>query len=81
MVNDAIEAAADNACITVDLACTEVANAAWKRGVHAAHDAKTVKASLDDALAFIRETCEVIPADAIITPAWDTHDPAPYNCL
>ena len=57
----AIETAADNACITVDLACTEVANAAWKRAVHAAHDAETVKASLDDALAFIRETCEVIP--------------------
>ena len=67
----AIDAAADNACITVDLACTEVANAAWKRAVHAAHDAKTLKASLDDALAFIRETCEVIPADDIITPAWD----------
>ena len=67
----AIDAAADNACITVDLACTEVANAAWKRAVHAAHDAKTVKASLDDALAFIRETCDVIPADDIITPAWD----------
>jgi predicted nucleic acid-binding protein len=67
----AIEAAADHECITVDLACTEVANAAWKRAVHAAHDAKTVKLSLDDAIAFIRETCDVIPADDLITPAWD----------
>jgi len=67
----AIEAAADHACITVDLACTEVANAAWKRAVHAGNDGTMVKASLDDAIAFIRETCEVIPADDIITPAWD----------
>jgi len=67
----ATDAAAENACITVDLAYIEVANAAWKRAVHAAHDAKTVKASLDDALAFIRETCDVIPADDLITSAWD----------
>ena len=67
----AIDVAAENACITVDFACTEVANTAWKRAVHAVHDAKTVKASLDDALAFIRETCDVIPADDLITPAWD----------
>jgi predicted nucleic acid-binding protein len=67
----AIKVAADHACITVDIACTEVANAAWKRAVHAGNDGTTVKASLDDALAFIRETCEVIPADDIITPAWD----------
>ena len=67
----AIEAAADHECITVDLACTEVANAALKRAVHTAHDTKTVKVSLDDAIAFIRETCDVIPADDLITPAWD----------
>jgi len=67
----AIEAAADNACITVDLACTEVANAAWKRAVHAGNDPESVKTSLDDAIAFIRETCEVIPAHDLITPAWD----------
>ena len=30
-----------------------------------------VKASPDDAMAFIKETCEVIPADELIIPAWD----------
>ena len=67
----AIDAAADSACITVDLAYTEVANAAWKRAVHAGNDPGTVKVSLDNAIAFIRETCEVIPAQDLITPAWD----------
>jgi predicted nucleic acid-binding protein len=67
----AIDAVADSACITVDLACTEVANAAWKRAVNAGNDPGTVKVFLDNAIAFIRETCEVIPAHDLITPAWD----------
>jgi len=67
----AIDAVADHDCITVDLACTEVANAAWKRAVHAGNDPESVKTSLDDAIAFIRETCDVIPAHDLITPAWD----------
>ncbi|MFA6224858.1 MAG: type II toxin-antitoxin system VapC family toxin [Methanoregula sp.] len=67
----AIDAAADHDCITVDLAYTEVANAALKRAVHAGNDPGTVKSSLDNAIAFIRETCEVIPAQDLITPAWD----------
>jgi len=67
----AIDAAADHDCITVDLACTEVANAAWKRAVHAGNDPESVKRSLDDAIAFIQETCDVIPAHDLITPAWD----------
>jgi len=67
----AIDAAADHDCITVDLACTEVANAAGKRAVHAGNDPESVKTSLDDAIAFIQETCEVIPAHDLITPAWD----------
>ena len=67
----AIGAVADSACITVDLAYTEVANAAWKRAVHAGNDPGTVKVFLDNAIAFIRETCEVIPAHDLITPAWD----------
>ena len=67
----AIEAAADHDGITVDLACAEVANAAWKRAVHAGNDPESVKTVLDDAIAFIRETCEVIPAHDLITPAWD----------
>ena len=67
----AIDTAADHDCITVDLAYTEVANAAWKWAVHAGNDPGTVKTSLDNAIAFIRETCEVIPAHDLITPAWD----------
>jgi predicted nucleic acid-binding protein len=67
----AIDAAADHTCITVDVAYTEVANAAWKRAVHAGNDPGSVKKFLDDAIAFIRETCEVIPAHELITPAWD----------
>ena len=61
-----------------------MANAAWKRAVHAGHDQSTVKASLDDAIAFIMETCEVIPADELITPAWDLacqHRIAMYDAL
>ena len=67
----AIESAADHECITVDLAYTEVANVAWKRVVHTGNDQTTIKASLDDATAFIQETCAVIPADELISPAWD----------
>ena len=67
----AIDAAADRSCVTVDLAFTEVANAAWKRAVHAGNDPATVKTCLDDSIAFIRETCEVIPAHDLITPSWD----------
>jgi predicted nucleic acid-binding protein len=67
----AIDAAADHTCITVDIAYTEVANTAWKRAVHAENDPGTVKVSLDNAIVFIRETCEVIPANDLITPAWD----------
>jgi predicted nucleic acid-binding protein len=71
ITDKAIEAAVDHDCITVDLAYTEVANAAWKRAVHTGQDVQTVKASLDDAMAFIKETCRVIPADELIIPAWD----------
>jgi len=67
----AIDAAADHTCITVDMACTEVANAAGKRAVHAGNDQGTVKTLLDNAITFIRETCEILPAHDLITPAWD----------
>lgn len=71
LTGQAIDAADDRDCITVDLAYTEVANAAWKRAVHAGNDPGIVKTFLDNAIAFIRETCEVIPAQELITPAWD----------
>ncbi len=67
----AIDAVTDHECITVDLAYTEVANAAWKRVVHAGNDPGTVKIFLDNAVAFINETCVVIPAHDLITQAWD----------
>lgn len=67
----AIDTAAEHDCITVDLAYTEVANAAWKRAVHAGLDHESVKVFLDNAIAFIQETCEVIPAQDLITPAWN----------
>lgn len=67
----AIDAVTDHDCITVDLAYTEVANAAWKRAVHSGNDSSMVKILLDNAVAFINETCEVIPAHDLITPAWD----------
>jgi predicted nucleic acid-binding protein len=67
----AIEAAADNECITVDLAYTEVANAAWKRVMHAGDDPASIRSCLDDSIAFIRETCEVVPARELMAPAWD----------
>ena len=71
ITDKAIEAAVDHECTTVDLAYTEVANAAWKRAVHTGQDMQTVKTALDDAMAFIKETCDVIPADELINPAWD----------
>lgn len=67
----AIEAAADHTCITVDLAYTEVANAAWKRVLHAGNDPVLIRTYLDNAIAFVRETCDVIPSEKLITPAWD----------
>jgi predicted nucleic acid-binding protein len=67
----AIDAAADHDCITVDLAYAEVANSAWKRAVHAGNDPESIKTCLDDSIAFIEETCEVIPAHDLIPPAWD----------
>jgi len=67
----AIEAAAGHPCITADLAYPEVANVAWKRVVQAKNDPGLMKTFLDDAFSFIRETCEVIPAYDLNTPAWD----------
>jgi len=56
--------------ITTDLAYVEVANVAWKRSVHAGNDPGRLKPMLDNAIAFIRETCDVIPALELIDPAW-----------
>jgi predicted nucleic acid-binding protein len=66
-----IDIVADHDCITVDLVYTEVANVAWKRAVHTGNDPTLVKTLLDDSITFIQETCTVIPAHKLITPAWD----------
>ncbi len=67
----AIDVAADNTCITVDLAYVEVSNVAWKRSVHGGNDSELIKTSLCNGIAFIREICEVIPAHELINLAWD----------
>ena len=58
-------------CTTVDLAYSEVANVGWKRAVYAGQDREAVKSALDECLAFIRETCEVIPAQDLVHEACD----------
>ena len=58
-------------CTTVDLAYAEVANVAWKRAVHTGQGREAVKSALDECIAFIRETCEVIPAQDLIPEAYD----------
>lgn len=58
-------------CTTVDLAYTEVANVAWKRSSHNGQDAATVKNMLGECTAFIRETCQVLPAQDLIPAAYD----------
>ncbi|MDP3565424.1 MAG: type II toxin-antitoxin system VapC family toxin [Methanoregula sp.] len=70
MTGKAIDAAAGHTCITVDLAYTEVSTAAWKRVVHAGNDPELIRTYLENAIAFIDESCEVIPAQDLITPAW-----------
>jgi predicted nucleic acid-binding protein len=67
----AIEVIEDNNCITVDLAFSEVTNVAWKRVAHSDFSVETVKSSFEDCIAFIRESCEVIPSQDLVIPAWD----------
>lgn len=67
----AIEAAGHSDCVTVDLAYAEVANVAWKRAMHTGNDPVAVKSTLDKCIAFIEETCEVIPARDLMIPAYD----------
>ncbi|MEN6610980.1 MAG: type II toxin-antitoxin system VapC family toxin [Methanoregulaceae archaeon] len=67
----AIEIAERHDCITVDLAYAEVANVAWKRVTHSSQDTDAVKSSLDECLAFIRETCQVIPVQDLVPEAYN----------
>lgn len=67
----AIEVAEGNDCTTVDLAYAEVANIAWKRAIQSESTLETVKAALTESQAFIRETCQVIPALDLAAEAFD----------
>lgn len=58
-------------CITVDLAYAEVANVAWKITVRSQQKKETIDPLLADSLAFIRETCRVIPIQDLLPEAYD----------
>jgi len=58
-------------CTTVDLAYTDVANVAWTRASLAGHEGSTMKNALSECTAFIRETCQVLPAQDMIPAAYD----------
>ena len=57
--------------ITIDLALAETANVAWKRTVHQDLDPDAIRSSLADCIAFITETCELIPSCDLVEPAYD----------
>jgi len=67
----AIEMVEQSEGITLDLAYAEVANVAWKRVVHAKNDPAAIRSSLSDCIAFIAETCELLPAGDLVVPAYD----------
>lgn len=66
----AIGIAEDSECSTVDFACAEVGNVAWKRVVHGGFGIEDVRMQYDDALRFITGTCEVIPMNTLLLPAF-----------
>jgi predicted nucleic acid-binding protein len=71
ITSQAIEIVEQSDGITLDLAYAEVSNVAWKRAVHAKNDPAMTRASLSDCIAFISETCEVIPSRDLVVPAYD----------
>jgi predicted nucleic acid-binding protein len=80
----AIEIAESHDCTTVDLAYVEVANVAWKRVRYAGQDPEIVRSGLADAQAFIRETCNVLPAPDLMPVAYDlacSHGITVYDAL
>ncbi|MDK2917227.1 MAG: hypothetical protein PWR25_1784 [Euryarchaeota archaeon] len=80
----AIEIVENHDCTTVDLAYAEVANVAWKRVRHSGQDQGLVMSALADAQAFIRETCQVVPARDLIPAAYDlacSHGITIYDAL
>jgi predicted nucleic acid-binding protein len=79
-----LDIAENNDCTTVDLAYAEVANVAWKRVRHDSQDIEKVRSSLGECHGFIRETCQVIPAQDLIIEAYDvacSHRITVYDAL
>jgi predicted nucleic acid-binding protein len=71
ITDQAIEMVEQSDGITTDLAYAEVANVAWKRVVYATNDHAAIRSSLSDCIAFISETCELIPSRDLVAPAYD----------
>lgn len=67
----AIELVEQSDGITLDLAYAEVSNVAWKRVVQAKHDPAAIRSSLADCIAFIAETCELVPTCDLVVPAYE----------
>lgn len=80
----ALAIAESHDCITVDLAYVEVASVAWKRVAHAGQDAEITKSGLNECTAFIRESCQVLPAQDLVPRAYDlacSHRITVYDAL
>lgn len=71
ITGQAIRIVEQNEGITTDLALAETAHVAWKRTVHKHQDPAAVRSSLADCIAFIAETCELIPVSGLAEPAYD----------
>lgn len=67
----AIEIVEQSEGITTDLALAETANVAWKRTVHIKQDPAVIRSSLSDCIAFISDTCDLIPTQELVEPAYD----------
>ena len=52
ITSKAIDITAEHTCITIDLAYTEVANAAWKRALYTDTDPKSVQLFLDNGITY-----------------------------
>lgn len=58
-------------CVTVDIALADMANVAAKRILSGEDHREDVQIMLADAIMFIQDLCETIPAGQLIQPALD----------